>query len=127
MFQRHQPEALRTPSRPFFVYLDECHRYLSGDLENILAESRKYGIAAVLARFPQVELARAKIRQFFYAQKLIWAGPPKRRQIALGEQFESFFQLIFRQRVQHHQAFAFSFIGNRCYHEDLLRGVRQFV
>jgi hypothetical protein len=39
----------RVPDRPFFVYLDECHRYLSGDLENILAESRKYGIAAVLA------------------------------------------------------------------------------
>lgn len=37
------------PHRPFFVYLDECHRYLSGDLANILAESRKYGVAAVLA------------------------------------------------------------------------------
>lgn len=37
------------PERPFFVYLDECHRYLSGDLENILAESRKYGVGAVLA------------------------------------------------------------------------------
>ena len=31
------------------MFLDECHRYLSGDLENILAEARKYGIAAVLA------------------------------------------------------------------------------
>jgi hypothetical protein len=39
----------RAPERPFFVYLDECHRYLSGDLENILAEARKYGIGAVLA------------------------------------------------------------------------------
>lgn len=39
----------RTPTRPFFVYLDECHRYLSGDLENILAEARKYGVGAVLA------------------------------------------------------------------------------
>jgi Helicase HerA, central domain len=38
-----------TTNRPFFVYLDECHRYLSGDLENILAESRKYGIATVLS------------------------------------------------------------------------------
>lgn len=35
--------------RPFFVYLDECHRYLSGDLENILAEVRKYGLGIVLA------------------------------------------------------------------------------
>lgn len=39
----------RNPRRPFFIYMDECHRYLSGDLENILAESRKYGVAAVLA------------------------------------------------------------------------------
>lgn len=39
----------RHPERPFYVYLDECHRYLSGDLENILAEARKYGIAALLA------------------------------------------------------------------------------
>jgi hypothetical protein len=37
------------PERPFFIYMDECHRYLSGDLENILAESRKYGIGAILA------------------------------------------------------------------------------
>lgn len=39
----------RHPGRPFFVYMDECHRYLSGDLENILAESRKYGLGAILA------------------------------------------------------------------------------
>jgi hypothetical protein len=39
----------RNPRRPFFIYMDECHRYLSGDLENILAESRKYGLGAVLA------------------------------------------------------------------------------
>ena len=39
----------RHPERPFYVYLDECHRYLSGDLENILAEARKYGVAALLA------------------------------------------------------------------------------
>jgi Helicase HerA, central domain/Type IV secretion-system coupling protein DNA-binding domain len=39
----------RATDRPFFVYLDECHRYLSGDVENILAESRKYGIGTVLS------------------------------------------------------------------------------
>jgi len=47
----------RNPNRPFYVYLDECHRYLSGDLENILAESRKYGIGAVLAHQWQAQLA----------------------------------------------------------------------
>jgi hypothetical protein len=35
--------------RPFFVYLDECQRYLSGELDNILAEVRKYGVGTVLA------------------------------------------------------------------------------
>ena len=35
--------------RPFFIYLDEAHRYLSGDLPNILAEVRKYGVGVVLA------------------------------------------------------------------------------
>jgi hypothetical protein len=39
----------RNPRIPFFAYLDECHRYLSGDLENILAEIRKYGVGAVLS------------------------------------------------------------------------------
>ena len=39
----------RAPDRTFVVYLDECHRYLSGDLENLLAESREYGVALVLA------------------------------------------------------------------------------
>lgn len=39
----------RRPDRAFVAYLDESHRYLSGDIENILAESRKYGVAAVLA------------------------------------------------------------------------------
>ena len=45
------------PQRPFFIYLDECHRYLSGDLENILAESRKYGIGALLSHQWQAQLA----------------------------------------------------------------------
>ncbi len=37
------------PERPFFVFIDECHRFLSGDLENILAELRKYGMGVVLS------------------------------------------------------------------------------
>ena len=34
---------------PFFLYLDECQRYLSGDIPNLLAEARKYGVGAVLS------------------------------------------------------------------------------
>jgi DNA helicase HerA-like ATPase len=37
------------PERPFFVYLDECHRYLSGDIPNLLAEARKYGLGTILS------------------------------------------------------------------------------
>lgn len=39
----------RAPDRPFYIFLDECHRYLSGDLENVLAEIRKYGVSACLS------------------------------------------------------------------------------
>jgi len=39
----------RTNREPFFIYADECHRYLTGDVPNILAETRKYGIAGVWA------------------------------------------------------------------------------
>jgi DNA helicase HerA-like ATPase len=48
-FAFHHAKRRRNPERPFFIYMDECHRYLSGDLENILAESRKYGLGVVLA------------------------------------------------------------------------------
>lgn len=48
----------RYPERAFFAYLDECHRYLSGDLENILAELRKFGCGAVLSHQWQAQLAR---------------------------------------------------------------------
>jgi hypothetical protein len=39
----------RTNREPFPIYVDECHRFLTGDVPNILAESRKYGIACHLA------------------------------------------------------------------------------
>lgn len=34
---------------PFFVYVDECHRYLTGDVPNILAEIRKFKVGVTLA------------------------------------------------------------------------------
>lgn len=39
----------RRPDRPFFLYLDECQLYLSGDVSRMLAEARKYGTGVVLA------------------------------------------------------------------------------
>jgi len=48
-FAFHHAKRRQHPERAFFIYMDECHRYLSGDLENILAESRKYGVGAILA------------------------------------------------------------------------------
>ena len=47
----------RAPDRPFFVYLDECHRYLSGDLESILGEVRKFGCGVVLSHQWQAQMA----------------------------------------------------------------------
>lgn len=39
----------RTNREPYFVYVDECHRYLTGDVPNLLAECRKMGIGGVLS------------------------------------------------------------------------------
>jgi hypothetical protein len=36
------------PDIPFFFYLDECQRYLSGDVPELLGEARKYGLGCVL-------------------------------------------------------------------------------
>jgi hypothetical protein len=36
------------PEVPFFFYLDECQRYLSGDVPELLGEARKYGLGCVL-------------------------------------------------------------------------------
>jgi Type IV secretion-system coupling protein DNA-binding domain len=50
--RRHKPHV------PYFVYLDECHRYLSGDVPNLLAEVRKYGLGLVLAHQWLAQLGR---------------------------------------------------------------------
>ncbi len=52
---RLRPEG----SRPFYVYIDECYRFLTADVERILDEGRKYGIHLILAhqRLGQLEAA----------------------------------------------------------------------
>jgi len=35
------------PEVPFFFYLDECQRYLSGDVPELLGEARKFGLAVI--------------------------------------------------------------------------------
>lgn len=49
----------KNTDRAFFVYLDECHRYVSGDLPNLLAEIRKYGVGVTLAHQWLAQLGRA--------------------------------------------------------------------
>jgi len=46
------------PERPFFFYLDEAQRYLSGDVERLLAEARKFGVGCVLSHQWQRQLVR---------------------------------------------------------------------
>ncbi len=36
-------------SKPHYLYIDEISKYLSGDIENILAECRKFGLHLILA------------------------------------------------------------------------------
>ena len=42
----HAKRRLR-PDIPYFFYLDECQRYLSGDVPELLGEARKFGLALV--------------------------------------------------------------------------------
>lgn len=44
----HTVRRKRT-DHPFFLFLDECQLYLSGDISRMLAEARKYGTGVVLA------------------------------------------------------------------------------
>ena len=40
---------LRSHYKPFFVYVDECHHYMTEDIPRMLAEMRKYGVSVNLA------------------------------------------------------------------------------
>ena len=46
----------RHNSRPFWFYLDECQRYLSGDIPALLAEARKFRVGVVLSHQWQAQL-----------------------------------------------------------------------
>jgi hypothetical protein len=46
------------PHQPFGVYLDECQRYLSGDMPVILAELRKQGVMMLLAHQWSTQLSK---------------------------------------------------------------------
>ena len=47
------------PDRPFFLYLDECQLYLSGDVSRMLAEVRKFGIGVLLSHQTLAQLDTA--------------------------------------------------------------------
>ena len=46
----------RRTSRPFWFYLDECQKYLSGDVPALLAEARKFRVGVVLSHQWQAQL-----------------------------------------------------------------------
>ena len=46
----------RTTKRPFWFYLDECQRYLSGDIPSLLAEARKFHTGVLLSHQWQSQL-----------------------------------------------------------------------
>jgi len=49
----------RTTSNPFWFYLDECQRYLSGDIPSLLAEARKFRMGVTLSHQWQSQLGKA--------------------------------------------------------------------
>jgi hypothetical protein len=48
----------RTTKRPFWFYLDECQRYLSGDIPSLLAEARKFHCGVLLSHQWQSQLGK---------------------------------------------------------------------
>lgn len=49
MFFFHAKRRQRKPIVPYWLYLDECQLYLSGDVQKMLAEVRKFGLGVVLS------------------------------------------------------------------------------
>jgi hypothetical protein len=48
----------RKTNKPFWFYLDECQRYLSGDIPNLLAEARKFRVGVTLSHQWQSQLSK---------------------------------------------------------------------
>ncbi len=48
----------RKTNKPFWFYLDECQRYLSGDVPNLLAEARKFRVGVTLSHQWQSQLSK---------------------------------------------------------------------
>ncbi len=72
---RTRPEG----SRPHYVYIDECYRYLTTDVERILDEGRKYGIHLILShqRLGQLEHAGRSIKNAVMSNartKIVFGG-----------------------------------------------------
>ncbi len=66
-------------SRPHYVYIDECYRYLTTDVERILDEGRKYGIHLILShqRLGQLEQAGESIKNAVMSNartKIVFGG-----------------------------------------------------
>ncbi len=49
----------RTTKKPFWFFLDECQRYLSGDIPSLLAEARKFRMGVTLSHQWQSQLGKA--------------------------------------------------------------------
>ena len=46
-------------SLPFYIYIDECHRFLTEDIANVIMEGRKFGVHAVLMHQVLAQLREA--------------------------------------------------------------------
>jgi hypothetical protein len=48
----------RRTDKPFWLFIDECQRYLSGDIPNLLAEARKFSCGVTLSHQWQSQLGK---------------------------------------------------------------------
>ncbi len=62
LYRAKQEEHTR---RPFYLYIDECHSFITNSISDILAESRKYGLGLFLAN-QYVEQLKDEIRSAIF-------------------------------------------------------------
>lgn len=109
-------------SRPFYLFIDECHRFLGADIEAILIETRKFGLHMTLAHqnLQQLEsageeiyhavLTQAQIKVVFgigYRDAMITADALMADEYDLDEPKKSLakpFTVGFKRVLHHHRS-----------------------
>src|SRR5712691_1961607 len=111
----------REQAAPAVCAFGSCHEIFSTgrNSSKLFAERTLRHLQRQFTGLPEIEFSSPEIREVLDTQKLIVAGAPRSRQIALSEFFQALRQLLFIQGMEHNEALAFFLIGNRRHHKGL--------